>query len=313
MKQLYLRQKAQRTMPDALYHDFCLAAGYFLKYRQETDLAEEMILSVLRDSTDPTQKATAYFYMYELTQVTGDYAASARWSCEGAEYVKKHPECGEELTFTNLFAMGAGALKYRKESALEALQAMKERLTESSPDWCKAQYATLAGTYELLYGTPEAALEHYLWQKNHILEYQGKCYSYYNTLGQIGQVLRRLGRLEEALDNYKEILEFAGENGHTALHQRICCNLSDVYLDLKQPEDALTYLHDAVEEGRQIGGLPLGEALYSTSLAHRQMENQEQEYANLKEAAPLLEEAYGAEHPKAQAARKRLNELEEAR
>lgn len=311
VKQLYQRQKMQRTVPEVLYHDFCLAGGYFLKYQQETALAEEMLLGVLQNSTEPVQFATAYFYMYELTQVTGDYAASARWGSEGAAYVKAHPECGGELTFTNLFAMGAGNLKFRKEDAREALDEMEKLLTEDSPDWCKAQYAALAGTWELLYGSPEAALEHFLWQRNHILEYQGRCYSYYNTLGQIGQVLRRLGRLEEALETCKEILNFARENGHGALGQRIGCNLAGICLDMKKPEDALVYLHDAVEEGRQSGGLPLGEALWSTAQAHRQLGDTEQEYHCLKEAVPLLEEAYGTEHPKVQAARERLETVKE--
>lgn len=310
VKQLYRRQKERRTVKDALYHDFCLAAGYFLKYQQETALAEELLLLVLEQTQDATQKATAYFYLYELTQVTGDYAASAKWGRQGADYVKAYPECGEELTFTNLFAMGAGNLKFRKEYAEEALRDMKAMLTESAPDWCKAQYAALAGTYELMYGRAEAALEHYLWQKNYILEYQGKCYSYYNTLGQIGQVLRLLKRQEEALETYKEILDFAGENGHTALHQRISCNISGVLLDMERPQDALVHLRDAVEEGRQIGGLPLGEALWSSAQAHRQMGNTEQEYHCLKEAAPLLEAAYGTQHPKVQAAKERLDELE---
>lgn len=310
VKQLYQCQKQQRTVKDALYHDFCLAGGYFLKYHNETELAEEMIRGVLKDSTDPVQIATAYFYMYELTQVTGDYAASAQWGRGGADYVKAHPECGGELTFTNLFAMGAGNLKLCKEDAREALDEMEKLLTEDSPDWCKAQYAALAGTWELLYGSPEVALEHYLWQKNHILEYQGKCYSYYNTLGQIGQVLRRLGRLEEALDSYREILEFAEENGHTALHQRVSCNISGVYLDLKQPKEALKHLRDAVGEGRKIGGLPLGEALRYSADAWGMLGDTAQELAALEEAAPILEEAYGPEHPRVKTTRQRLAELE---
>lgn len=310
-KAFYARQRQQRTITDALYFDFCLSAGYFLKYRQQTELAGEMFREVLENAAAPVQKATAYFYMYELTQVTGDYAASARWGRKGADYAKAHPECGFALIFTNLFALGAGSLKYQKDDTLEALNAMKEMLTENSPDWCKAQYATLAGTYELIYGSPKAALEHYLWQKNHILEYQGKCYSYYNALGQIGQVLRRLKRYEEALESYHEILRFAGKNGHIALHQRICCNLSGVYLDMERPADALIYLRDAVAEGRTIGGLPLGEALWSTALAYRQLQDSEGELTALREAVPLLEEAYGLKHPKTQAAQQRLLELSE--
>ena len=310
VKQLYQRQKEQRTVKDALYFDFCLSAGYFLKYQQETALAEEMFLLVLEQTQDAAQKATAYFYMYELTQVTGDYAASARWGREGADYVKAHPECGFALTFTNLFALGAGSLKFRKDEAREALDEMETLLTDTSPDWCRAQYAALAGTWELLYGTAEAALGHYRWQRDHILEYQGKCYSYYNTLGQIAQVLRRLGRLEEALENYKEILAYAGENGHAALHQRICCNLSGIYLDMKEPENALVYLRDAVEEGRKIGGLPLGEALRYSADAWGMLGDTAQELAALEEAAPILEEAYGPEHPRAKTTLQRLAELE---
>lgn len=311
VKALYLRQKQHRTVPDILYFDFCLAAGYFLKYQQETDLAGELFHAVLEQETHPVQKATAYFYMYELTQITGDQTASARWGREGANYVRAHPECGPVLTFTNLFAMGAGSLKFQKEDTLEALTAMKAVLTDTSPDWCKAQYAALAGTYELLYGSPEAALEHYLWQKNYILEYQGKCYSYYNTLGQIGQVLRRLKRYGEAAEVYQEILSFAQKGGHTALHQRICCHLSGVYLDLDRPEEALLYLRDAVEEGRAIGGLPLGEALWSAAEVYRQLGNTKEEFTFLAEAAPLLEGAYGKQHPKVQSAWQRLDEHKE--
>ncbi|MBQ8231913.1 MAG: ATP-binding protein [Lachnospiraceae bacterium] len=309
VKQLYQRQNQQRTVSETLYCDFCLSAGYFLKYRQETALAEEMFLGVLAVSAEPVQIATAYFYMYELTQVTGDYSASSEWGRKGADYVKKHPECGEALVFSNLFALGAGNLKFGKELALEALRAMKDMLTKASPDWCRAQYAALAGTYELLYGTPEAALEHYLWQKKHILEYQGKCYSYYNMLGQVGQVQRQLKRYEEALETYREILSFAGEHSQTALHQRISCNISGVYLDMKKPEEALIYLHDAVEEGRVLGGLPLGEALRYTAEAYEQLGDTAKEFVCLQEANPLLDGAYGLEHPRSMAVRKRLAQL----
>ena len=60
---------------------------------------------------------------------------------------------------------------------------------------------------------------------------------------------------------------------------------------------------------RTQGGITLGEALWNKARAHGLLGDYEQEYACLTEALPLLEGAYGPEHPKAAAARERLTQL----
>ncbi len=306
IKSFCLQQLERQTINDRLRDDLFLAAGYQLKYCQETELAEKLLLQVLNNTTNPTQKATAYFYLYELCQVTGDYAGCCSWSQSGADYVRAHPECGEALTFTNLFALGASHLKSRKAIALSALEGMGELLNDNSPVWSKAQYAALSGTYELLYGSPEMALKHYLQQREYILTYQGECYAYYNVQGQIGQVLRLLKRYDEALDIYSAILSYANSNGQKALWQRISCTAAGVYLDLHRPEDALAQLHAADGESRALGGQALAEALYLMAQAYGQLNNPRQQQALLREAVPLLAQVYGDDHPKVNQARQML-------
>lgn len=306
IKPFCLQQMERQTIPDRLRDDLFLAAGYQLKYCQETAFAKKLFVRVLDNTTDPTQKATAYFYLYELCQVTGDYAGCCDWSQAGADYVRAHPECGEALIFTNLFALGASHLKSRKAIALSALESMRNLLRSDSPVWCKTQYTALSGTYELLYGSPEMALEHYLQQREYILTYQGQSYAYYNVQGQIGQVLRLLKRHDEALDIYSAILSYAHSNGQKALWQRISCTAAGVYLDLHRPEDALAQLLAVDRESRSLGGQALAEALFLMAQAHGQLHNPQQQQALLREAIPLLTQVYGDDHPKVICAREML-------
>ena len=87
-------------------------------------------------------------------------------------------------------------------------------------------------------------------------------------------------------------------------------NISVLYLEMERPREALQHLEVALELAREQGGIALGEVLRNRARAYGQLGDARQEYQGLLEAVPLLEEAYGAEHPRAQASRKRLEELE---
>lgn len=86
-------------------------------------------------------------------------------------------------------------------------------------------------------------------------------------------------------------------------------NISTVHLALNQPEEALRHLETAMELATEMGGLALAETQRNRARAFGQLGDTKQEYACLKEASPLLDEAYGPDHPRSVAARQRLAEL----
>ena len=62
---------------------------------------------------------------------------------------------------------------------------------------------------------------------------------------------------------------------------------------------------------REQGGIALAEALRNKARAHGMLGDCAQERECLEEALPLLEQAYGPEHPRPTAARERLTQLRE--
>ena len=62
---------------------------------------------------------------------------------------------------------------------------------------------------------------------------------------------------------------------------------------------------------RELGGIALAEALSNKARAHGMLGDNAQERECLTEALPLLEQAYGPEHPRPTAARERLSQLRE--
>ena len=90
---------------------------------------------------------------------------------------------------------------------------------------------------------------------------------------------------------------------------RLSCG--DFVLDMGQPEAALPVIEQVLAIAREQGGIALGEALRNNARAHGMLGDNAQERACLEEALPLLEQAYGPEHPRPTAARERLAQLRE--
>ena len=88
-------------------------------------------------------------------------------------------------------------------------------------------------------------------------------------------------------------------------------NLAVTYLELGRPREALTHLETTLEVARNQGGIALGEAQRNRARAYGFLGDRQQEYRCLLEASPLLDAAYGPDHPRAAAARQRLAELKE--
>ena len=88
-------------------------------------------------------------------------------------------------------------------------------------------------------------------------------------------------------------------------------NYAVLLLDMGQPEEALPVIGQVLAIAREQGGIALGEALRNKARAHGMLGNTAQERECLEEALPLLEQAYGPEHPRPTAARERLAQLQE--
>ena len=69
------------------------------------------------------------------------------------------------------------------------------------------------------------------------------------------------------------------------------------------------HLDTAMILAREQGGIALGECLRNMARACGQLKDYSKEKECLLEAVPLLNEAYGVEHPRAKASAERLAEL----
>ena len=88
-------------------------------------------------------------------------------------------------------------------------------------------------------------------------------------------------------------------------------NYAVLLLAMRKPEEALLHIRKVVAAARTQGGITLGEALRNQARAHGMLGDTAQERECLTEALPLLEQAYGPEHPRPTAARERLAQLRE--
>lgn len=197
----------------------------------------------------------------------------------------------------------------RGEAAYELLQQIKPLAQKRNLPTIIAEYEQTAGAYEMYYGDLEKALAHYMRARNQVEAFWDEDPNYIQNLGQIAIILQRLKRYEEALEHYKKAIALAKQIKNAQLLHVLSNNISVVYLELERPKEALMHLADAMILAREYGGIALGEVQRNRARAYRLLKDVSQERACLEEANPLLEAAYGAEHPRAQAARERLEEL----
>lgn len=307
---LYKAQKENRTIPEGMFLDFCLSAGIYFGYIKEYDTEQSFLEEVMAGNATVVQKAAAYYELFGCHDYRGNREESRTVTLEGAEYALAHPECPEEIRIKLmglscqleiLFGNQEGACKWlgRIKTCIE-----KRPFTKESLD-----YETTAATYELNFGDLEKAYTHYRNVIDLLEELWEKDVTYYLVLGQLAIVLQRLKRYEESVETYLEILAYAEETKNTYLIGMFSNNLSVVYLELEQPQKALSYLDTVLESARPQGGITLAEAQRNRARAFGQLGDKKQEYACLQEASPLLDASYGPEHPRSAAARQRLAEL----
>lgn len=310
---VFRAQEKNLTVPKDVFLEFCLSVGSDMILKRQYALAEEMLKEVLSEEASPVQKGKAYYQLAGLNHCAGESEKSMHWAKVGAEYARSHPQCDRSTRFFNTSMLCMIYLKFNREAeSRELLKELDALMSETSPPAERLEYLSCKGTYELVFGEMEKALDYGQQELELSLEYNGKDRNYYSILGRIAQTLQRLSRYDESVCCYDEVLEHARQVEDSAMLQMASNNISVLYLVMQEPENALVHLETAVAEGRKQGGLMLGESLKNKATAYKQMGNTTQEYICLQEAVPLLEASYGPEHPRSQAARQRFDELDAA-
>lgn len=309
-RMLYRKQKESLSVPRSLFLDFCLSVGSELSSKAQLEEAVELLQEALAKDASPSQQAMAYYHISGCYQVAGKAELALQWSEQGVKYVTEHPECGSLAYFNNLFSLCTQSLTFRKQEQARKLLDHIEKMLDGNPaPDMNMQLYSLLGLYEMIYGDQEQALAYVQKQLQLNQEYFGKDRNHYSLLGTIGDILSKLGRFEEAAAHYDECLAYARSSGNRKMLLFKSNNGAVLYLRMHNPHKALELLETALAEARITGGLMLGEALRNTALAYGQLNDSAREYASLREAMPLLLEAYGPEHERVTAARERLEKL----
>ena len=307
----YSRQKANRTIPQSLFLDLCLYGGYCAVYQHSShSLAETLLREVLEHSADPRQLASAYSVLIDCVSYQGRREEALLLSEKAVSLARGHEEIGEILTCGLLSRLlQCYSILGRMDHASRLAPELKYKLSQARTALGKYHILTGLTSWSLNAGLLENALDYATRNLDIVDQLRGRTMDYYAANGDIALILQRMNRFGEAADRYGQTLSFARQTENGFWIQNTCNNLSVVWLETGQPEKALDCLEEALTYARPMGGLPLGAVLRNKARAFGMLGNEEQEYACLKEACPLLEAAYGPEHPRTAAARERLGEL----
>lgn len=307
----YSRQKANRTIPEPLFLDLCLYGGYCAVYQHSSHaLAENLLREVLEHSSDPRQLASAYSVLIDCVSYQGKREESLQLSEKAVSLVRGHEEIGEILTCGLLSRLlQCYSILGRMDQAGRLAPELTYKL--SQPRTALSKYHLLTGltSWSLNAGLLENALDYATRNLDIVDQLRGRTMDYYAANADIALILQRMNRFEEAQSRYEQTLSFARQAENGFWIQNTCNNLSVVWLETGQPEKALACLDEALTYARPMGGLALGAVLRNRARAFGQLGDMAQEYACLQEACPLLEAAYGPEHPRTAAALEQLGEL----
>lgn len=307
---LYSRQKMTPTVPRGLFLTFCVTAGRSIAIVQRPDLMEKLLREGLCGEAAAGQKGKAYCGLAEKCRASGDLEGALQWGQQAKEYMADHAECGIEIRMHNLATLCASQLEFgHQQEAGELLEQLQSLLEENPSPLYQINCEDLAGHYEMSYGSMEKALQHFDTCMKVLLEYEGMDRNYILALNKAAVVLQRMGRSEEAAQKYHTITSWARQANDVPLLHMSSNNLAVLYLDQGKAGEAIPHLEDALTFARRQGGVALGEVLKNMARAYGLLGDPAKEYQCLREASPLLDEAYGLEHPRASAARKRLLEL----
>ena len=309
LKKQFESAKANAAIADEMKFAFAETLGMRYYHSGGMELAEELVDYVLENCLSPAVLIGAYSVKACVVVQKGDYDAYMNYLQKGIALGRENGyEKGKEmqLLLSNLCDL---YMALRQFDEAEKLLNELEQLTENSSYFLRQHLLHRRGNLFMYRGdegfgvaelTESKSLAQGIYQDTEQSNYAA-------AVVDLAMALNKAKRYEESAENYKEALAiYMSLEGYDFDKHRILNNMSVMYLDRAMPEVAMEYLPEAYERGKALGGLAFAETANNMSKAYRALGNREKELEYLKEAAPILEQFYGGEHPKVIDAKERL-------
>ena len=303
------KQRQARTVPLDRYLEFCNAASTQLAFKNPA-LSERLAQAVLAEEDAPAvNKVRAYLRLAQCAEFAGHAEEALHLARTSLQYSQDRLVCSGRNALMSMAFCATLCVKFGQgEEAKPLLDRLGTiDILSMYPDlyW---EYLVALGTWELYFGDMDNARKAYEQALQSAEELIGKNPAYFDCLNQLAIIAQRQKRFADAKAAYEEILD--ERSGH--VYGNVARNnYAVLLLDMGQPEEALPVIAQVLAIAREQGGIALGEALRNKARAHGMLGDYTQERECLEEALPLLEQAYGPEHPRPTAARERLTQLRE--
>ena len=309
VRAVFDKQRQARTVPLDRYLEFCHAASSQLAFKNPA-LSERLAQAVLAEADAPAvNKVRAYLRLAQCAEFAGHAEEALHLARTSLQYSQDPPLCcGREALVSSAFCATLCIKFGQGEEAKPLLDRLGTIDTLSMYPDLYWEYLFALGTWELYFGDMDNARKAYEQALQSAEELTGKNPAYFDCLNQLAIIAQRQNRFDDAKAAYEEILD--ERSGH--VYGNVARNnYAVLLLDMGQPEEALHVIAQVLAIAREHGGIALGEALRNKARAHGMLGDNAQERECLTEALPLLEQAYGPEHPRPTAARERLAQLRE--
>lgn len=307
----FITIKDNAIIPENMKYTFAENLGMRYYHSGGVEYASVLVDYVLENCKNSAILIGAYsLKAYTIVQ-KGDYEGYMSWLEKGIEIGREHGyEKGKEmqLLLSNLCDLYMALRMFDEaEKILEEL----EQISDNKSYFLKQHLLHRRGNLFMYrgdegFGVEELTESYKLAQQLYRDTEQS---NFAVVIVDLAMALSKAKRFDESAQRYQDALDiYLSLEGYDFDKHRILNNMSVMYLDRQMPETALKYLPDAYERGKVLGGLALGETANNLSKAYGALGERERELMYLKEAAPILEQFYGSEHPKVVDAKKRLEE-----
>lgn len=308
MQSLYERQQTHRTVGKTLYCALQIILGEQLLLKDRLDEA----MPLLQQASESDSNMVGLMY-YEVRVAIGwtkaDLPSMSEWSEKALAYLHDRDMFSPRSEFDFLYYLCETSGNLGRMQKMETcLQRMEELLDYMPQIEREMTYNMTAGTYESFCGNQEEALAHLECAWKFAAEYYSfKSLTCFTVTCHYAMMLNRAGKHEEAVKRYREAIEACAVPEGEKL--RIYNNMAVAYLDGGKPSEAIEALGLSYAIGQKLGGLVIAEPANNLARAYGMLGDREKELAYLQEAAPLLEQGYGPDHPRTRAAKERLSVL----
>lgn len=309
--QMFEQMKENACIPESMRYAFAENLEMRFYHTSNMEITEEINTYLLQNCKLDEIYMSACSVKAVLMVQKGDYDAYMQWLQKGIEIGHR---CGREqskemqLLISNLCDLYMALGQFDEA---EKLLTELENMVENKSYFLRQHIIHRRGNLAMYRGDEGFGVEELRESETlaSVLYSEYEQSNYVVVITDLAMALNKAKLFKDAAEWYKKALDiYESLGGYDFEKHRILNNMSVMYLDQNMPETALEYLPDAYERGKVLGGLALAETANNYSKAYHALGNREKELEYLKEAAPVLEQFYGSEHPKVVDAKKRLEE-----